>query len=1019
MPFRPYAEAGSVLERALYRAGISREALTITNLVWYRPPRNWLEASPWEKSSIDYCLNWNEDLIAARKPRVIVALGGLAMRELTGLSGEKQGIGMTRGFIVPGKASWTRETTWEDPKDLWGKDGEQVPSAWAGIPVIGSYHPSFLRRGSKEREEAGPRGKVAAIGGGTGGGMALLGVMIRDLQLAKEVSLRGAKKFEYDAYTLGGTLEEWRSAYTYLLVNPGLPVSYDFETQDSLVRESEEDAEHTIREVTQVQISWRVGQALVSAWTPELRQILGAILELPNPKLDWNGRKFDRLILRDMGIRTDLGEWHDLMDFWHHSQPDLPRGLQFATSFFCPESGPWKHFSRENPFYYGALDVDMPQRIWRDLGLSMKLQRNPQSGQSLWGDGRYSGYTGQVARLTPVLDAMTRRGIPVDEDRRHALDLQFSATLREQFALMQGMVPAEVKGVHVYKKTPSAETQTCNGCNGEKKVTTKGKERKCAECKGKGTVPVGPTLGASTTIKVGNGEKAREVPTTWTQTEEELEAKCGCWWSLAPKKQVNLLGGNCPKCSNTGKILTRALLWAKVEPFVPGSPQQVMGYVKHKREADIHDRAEKILSTPRGGKLEPTEAVVMAGRQTPWIIPLDYKSGKETTSEAELRRLAAKTGDPLLPLVLDYREIQKMKGTYVDGWRPGADGRVHPNFGFKPATGQLSSDSPNAQNLPQHSELAHVMKQMVRATDGKTMLKFDWKSFHAITAGFEARDKDFIRISRIDIHSFFTLVGILKLNQPEVAFAWGDDELRDVVKFYRKDPKLYPAYSRQKHPAGMTFDEIRDELAKRIVYGWEFGQGERSLFMLNPESFASAKEAGKFQAELKGLFGAVDKWQGAVRLQADQQHCLISRYGYVRRFWDVFQRRPVSGDYQPRNGDRVFEGKDGRRWLLKPGDDHESVVAFLPSNNAFGIKREFLVRLGEQGLDEKYGLICDVHDDARFECETRLVDEAVPTIKGLMTRPSEYLIDPVVAPEGLWCGVDAYRGADWDSLEKI
>src|SRR5437773_994021 len=48
LPFRPYAEAGSVLERALYRAGVPRESLTLTNLVWYRPPRNWLDGAPWE-----------------------------------------------------------------------------------------------------------------------------------------------------------------------------------------------------------------------------------------------------------------------------------------------------------------------------------------------------------------------------------------------------------------------------------------------------------------------------------------------------------------------------------------------------------------------------------------------------------------------------------------------------------------------------------------------------------------------------------------------------------------------------------------------------------------------------------------------------------------------------------------------------------------------------------------------------------------------------------------------------------
>ena len=58
------------------------------------------------------------------------------------------------------------------------------------------------------------------------------------------------------------------------------------------------------------------------------------------------------------------------------------------------------------------------------------------------------------------------------------------------------------------------------------------------------------------------------------------------------------------------------------------------------------------------------------------------------------------------------------------GWAPGADGRVHPNFGFKPATGQLSSDNPNAQNFPAHGALALSMKKMLvtqYVPDGETM----------------------------------------------------------------------------------------------------------------------------------------------------------------------------------------------------------------------------------------------------------------------------------------------------------
>ena len=110
------------------------------------------------------------DWLRERRPKVILALGGVALRELTGLSGEKCGIGMTRGFIIPSLS-------------------------YGEIPVVGSFHPSFLRRGSKEREE--PR----AEGEGKRGrrrdrrGLSFLGVLIRDLLLAQQVARFGREKF--------------------------------------------------------------------------------------------------------------------------------------------------------------------------------------------------------------------------------------------------------------------------------------------------------------------------------------------------------------------------------------------------------------------------------------------------------------------------------------------------------------------------------------------------------------------------------------------------------------------------------------------------------------------------------------------------------------------------------------------------------------------------------------------------------------------------------------------------------
>jgi uracil-DNA glycosylase family 4 len=417
LPFRPYAEAGSVLERALWRAGIARDSLTLTNLVWYRPPANLLEGTAWEMDAIRACKPLNDELVERVRPRCLLALGGMPFRELTGMTGHKQGITLCRGFAVRG-------------------------FAYPEIPVVGTYHPSYLRRGSKERQREGPRSKVEAAGGGTQG-MALLGVLIRDIQYAVEVAKSGMPEFKHDAYQLGASLDDWENFYLDARAHPDLPISYDWETPTSAKVLSEEEIEAGApeRDIIQGQMSLRPGQAIVSSFTSGLLDVWRRILALPNPKLDWNGRKFDRPLAR--GYEMPLsGELHDLMDMWHHAQPDLPRGLQYATSFFCPEVGPWKHQIGTDPLWYGALDVDMPQRIYAALRKSLGLFREPHSGVSL-----LRGYQEQVVGLVPVLDRMSARGMPVVEAKRAELDKTFTATLAEIDTKMQGLAPEEIRNV--------------------------------------------------------------------------------------------------------------------------------------------------------------------------------------------------------------------------------------------------------------------------------------------------------------------------------------------------------------------------------------------------------------------------------------------------------------------------------------------------------------------------------------------------------------------------------------------
>jgi len=894
LPFRPQADAGSMLMRALRRVPVERETLKLTNLVWYQPPGNKLSGMPYEFDAIRGSRADNDRLVEEMKPRAILALGGLAFRELSGLKGNKTNISLTRGFIV---------------------DSEWYP----GIPVIGTFHPSALHRGSKGKNSEGV--KTETPGGGTIGPN-LLGVLVRDIKLALDVAKNGRPaRPEFREWKLGASLEDWEMLLRDTKSRPEWILSYDFETWNTF--ETDDEGEMKISsssEPTQFQLSIRPGHALVSPWTSSLREVVGKLMSLPNPKLDWNGRKFDRPLLRDLGIRMDIGTWHDGMDMWHHAQPDIQRGLQFAASFACPEAGPWKHLAFLEPLRYGAFDVDMPLRVFQYLTTSMGGKVHPESGKSLlW------GYNTQVAELSPVLDRMSERGIPVNNEIRIALGEEFDSTLETISADVTALAPWQVRPIHPkrgYKKNPKYLPNPFDSDALESYYDTR----------------------------------------RMVENEEFIFKHFG---------------------SGSRNGTQEFARWAKLLPFNPGSSDQVMEYLKFKR----------------------------------YEVPKHPKTGNSTTDELALRKVLGRHPDSLLLRVLDYREIAKAKSAYVNGWEPATDGRVHPFFGFRPATGQISSEKPNAQNFVKHSSLARKMRRMIEARPGHRFVSFDYKSFHVLTTGFEARDSSYMRLARLDMHSFFALTGLLKLESPEKLLELPDEELSQKLKWYRKNPRIFPAYACTAHPGGMTFSEIRDERAKRAILGIGFGQTGRGLFKRNPDSFSNVKDAEDTIKRLNEVFPRPEQWRKEVRLEGDKYGFLMTRYGYIRWFWDVFHRQFLSENYSPREGEKIIEDSRGARWKISPGDDHEAVVAYRPANDAFGIKRAVMVKLGREGLDEKYQFIDEIHDDLIFEPSNEVFDEMVPRVKSMMEERSRVLSDPLVAPAGLFCEVEVKMGWNWDSRE--
>ena len=105
------------------------------------------------------------------------------------------------------------------------------------------------------------------------------------------------------------------------------------------------------------------------------------------------------------------------------------------------------------------------------------------------------------------------------------------------------------------------------------------------------------------------------------------------------------------------------------------------------------------------------------------------KNGNYSTDVTELERLAAE-GVPVARLVLDWRQLTKLKTTYTDALQAQINpdtGRVHTNYGLAIAqTGRLSSTDPNLQNIPIRTELGRKIRDAFVAAPGHVLMSADY-----------------------------------------------------------------------------------------------------------------------------------------------------------------------------------------------------------------------------------------------------------------------------------------------------
>jgi len=134
------------------------------------------------------------------------------------------------------------------------------------------------------------------------------------------------------------------------------------------------------------------------------------------------------------------------------------------------------------------------------------------------------------------------------------------------------------------------------------------------------------------------------------------------------------------------------------------------------------------------------------------------KRGKTgiSTAAAELEKM--RDAHPIVEQILQYRELVKLKTTYVDALPKlvsPTDGRIHTSYSQTIAqTGRLSSNNPNLQNIPVRTELGREIRRAFVAPKGRTFVSADYSQFELRIAAALAHDEGMIKAFKegVDIH---------------------------------------------------------------------------------------------------------------------------------------------------------------------------------------------------------------------------------------------------------------------------
>ncbi len=325
-------------------------------------------------------------------------------------------------------------------------------------------------------------------------------------------------------------------------------------------------------------------------------------------------------------------------------------------------------------------------------------------------------------------------------------------------------------------------------------------------------------------------------------------------------------------------------------------------------------------------------------------------SGHFSTSAEVLEALRGE--HPVVDLILENRELAKLKSTYVDALPLQVNprtGRVHTSFNQTGSvTGRLASSDPNLQNIPTRTELGRQVRSGFVAAPGHVLLSVDYSQIELRLVAHMSGDEAMLAAFRAgqDIHA-------------ATAAAVFGVPLESVSKNQRRQ-------------------------AKAINFGLIYGM---SAFGLTRTTDLTLGEAENFVKAYFERFPGVKRYLDGIRVQAARQGYVETLLGRRRYFPNLSQ--PSSVNQRNR-------------------EEREAINAPIQGTAADLMKLAMIqlpAALEKAGLTAR--LLLQVHDELVLECPRAALEETARTVQRVMEEA--YALSIPLETEARW-------GEDWGSM---